>query len=66
MFILEHHNHPVHGDVVANQIKTFFDYNQSFFWYNNTVKNFPIFAYDVETPDVKESENFCIHLYWKA
>lgn len=66
MFTLEHRTHPIHADVVANPDKQFFDYDQSYFWLNNTVKNFPAFAYDDDTPDVPESENFCLHLWWKG
>jgi hypothetical protein len=37
------------ADVEANEQKGFFDYKQSYFWFNNTVKNFPPFHFSNET-----------------
>ena len=65
MFPMEHRGYVNAEDKKAISWQDFFSYNQSYFWYNNTVKQFPQFAYDETTPDVQVSEQYCIHLWWK-
>ena len=40
-FPMEHRSTANEVDMRKVQWSSFFDYKQSFFWYNNTVKNFP-------------------------
>ena len=63
-FIFEHRDSVNENDKSLTTTFNFFNYKQSYFWYNNTVKNFPQFAYDEENPNIKDSENFCIHLWY--
>ncbi len=63
-FQMEHRGIVNDEDKRLVQWSDFFNYKQSYFWYNNTVKNFPTFAYDEETPEVQTSEEFCIHIWW--
>lgn len=65
MYILEHKYQPLTQDMLAIGNTWFFTFNQSYFWYNNTVKNFPPFQFDNETANPKESEHFCLHLWWE-
>jgi len=63
-FPMEHRGIVNEEDKRLVQWSDFFNYKQSYFWYNNTVKNFPTFAYDEETPEVQTSEQFCLHIWW--
>jgi hypothetical protein len=67
MFILEYKTDasPEDRSTVFDEDKNFFNYKQSYFWFNNTVKNFPEFGYDDISPLVNDSENFCLHVWYK-
>lgn len=65
MFMLDYHSYPLQDDVKDVGVRDYFNYKQSFFFFNNTVKNFPSFAFDDENPEVNESEYFCLHLWFK-
>ena len=43
----------------------YFNYKQSYFWFNNSVKNFPEFVFDEVDPNVKDFETFCLHVWYK-
>lgn len=45
-FPMEHRGYVNSEDKILITWKDFFSYDQSYFWYNNTVKQFPNFAYD--------------------
>ncbi len=44
-----------------------FDYQQSYFWFNNTIMQFPkTFFFDDVDPDYKNKETYCVHFWWKT
>lgn len=63
-FIFELQNQVNTNDKQYAPSESFYNYDQAYFWFNNTVRNFPPFAFDENTPEVGESEAFCIHLWW--
>jgi hypothetical protein len=64
VFTMEHKGYVNPEDKKSITWQDFFAYNQSYFWFNNTVKQFPTFAYDDSTPDLQLSEDYCIHVWW--
>lgn len=65
MFMFDYSVYANVEDVNVAGMKDFFNYKQSFFVFNNTVRNFPNFAFDDNTPEFNESEYFCIHIWYK-
>ncbi|CDW71828.1 UNKNOWN [Stylonychia lemnae] len=63
-FPMEHRSSANEVDQQQVQWNEFFNYKQSYFWYNNTVKNFPQFHYEETQEDSNVSETFCVHLWW--
>lgn len=60
--ILESHEEVIPNDEVQTEVMQYGTYQPYFFQFNNTVKSFPKFSYNNTTPDISESEFFCLHL----
>ena len=64
MFILEYRDKANARDVEMLNSQ-FFSYKQSYFWFNNSVKNFPQFDFHEDKPYVDDFETFCVHVWYK-
>ena len=64
-FILDYRDKANQRDIERVDESGFFNYRQSYFWFNNSVKNFPEFAYDDEQAYVENSETFCLNVKYK-
>ena len=64
MFMLEYRNKPNPKDVEMSSSQ-FLSYQQSYFWFNNSVKNYPEFDFRDDKAFVEEYETFCLHVWYK-